>query len=125
VSFSLSIGHGLAGRRVLVLVLVLVAVWAVGFGFETVGDWQLRRWRAVPAHAGQVLDRGLLRYTRHPNYFGDAVAWFGLWLLACSVGSLVSAPRPATSTRRWLLRGAGEQTGAAAEITTRHRARPA
>ena len=61
-----------------------VAVWAVGFAFETVGDWQLRRFRASPSHAGQVLDRGLWRYTRHPNYFGDAVVWFGLWLLACS-----------------------------------------
>ena len=61
-----------------------VAVWAVGFGFEAVGDAQLRRFRADPANAGRVLDRGLWRYTRHPNYFGDAVAWFGLWLLACS-----------------------------------------
>jgi len=46
-----------------------VAVWAVGFGFEAIG---------------RVLDRGLWRYTRHPNYFGDALVWFGLWLLACS-----------------------------------------
>jgi steroid 5-alpha reductase family enzyme len=61
-----------------------VLVWAVGFGFESVGDWQLRRFLASPGHAGQVLDRGLWRYTRHPNYFGDAVLWFGLWLLACS-----------------------------------------
>ena len=61
-----------------------VAVWAVGFGFEAVGDAQLRRFRADPANAGRVLDRGLWRYTRHPNYFGDAVVWFGLWLLACS-----------------------------------------
>ena len=61
-----------------------VAVWLVGFGFETVGDLQLHRFRASPANAGQVLDRGLWRYTRHPNYFGDAVVWFGLWLLACS-----------------------------------------
>jgi steroid 5-alpha reductase family enzyme len=61
-----------------------VAVWAVGFGFETVGDLQLRRFRADPARAGQILDTGLWRYTRHPNYFGDAVVWFGLWLLACS-----------------------------------------
>ncbi len=60
------------------------AVWAVGFGFEAVGDAQLRRFRADPANAGRVLDTGLWRYTRHPNYFGDAVAWFGLWLLACS-----------------------------------------
>jgi steroid 5-alpha reductase family enzyme len=47
-------------------------------------DAQLRRFRADPANAGRVLDRGLWRYTRHPNYFGDAVVWFGLWLLACS-----------------------------------------
>jgi steroid 5-alpha reductase family enzyme len=59
-------------------------VWAVGFGFEAVGDAQLRRFRADPANAGRVLDSGLWRYTRHPNYFGDAVVWFGLWLLACS-----------------------------------------
>ncbi len=45
------------------------AVWAVGFGFEAVGDAQLRRFRADPANAGRVLDRGLWRYTRHPNYF--------------------------------------------------------
>ena len=61
-----------------------VAVWAAGFCFETVGDAQLRRFRSDPGNAGRVLDRGLWRYTRHPNYFGDAVLWFGLWLLACS-----------------------------------------
>jgi steroid 5-alpha reductase family enzyme len=61
-----------------------VVVWAVGFGFEAAGDAQLRRFRADPANAGRVLDTGLWRYTRHPNYFGDAVVWFGLWLLACS-----------------------------------------
>jgi protein-S-isoprenylcysteine O-methyltransferase Ste14 len=68
-----------------------VALWAVGFGFETVGDLQLRRFRADPANAGQVPDRGPWRYTRHPNYVGDAVVWFGLWLLACShwLGALV------------------------------------
>ena len=61
-----------------------VAVWAAGFCFETVGDAQLRRVRSDPGNAGRVLDRGLWRYTRHPSYFGDAVLWFGLWLLACS-----------------------------------------
>ncbi len=61
-----------------------VAVWALGFGFEVVGDAQLSRFRSDPANAGKVLDSGLWRYTRHPNYFGDAVLWFGLWLLACS-----------------------------------------
>ena len=64
--------------------LLGAAIWAVGFGFEAVGDAQLRRFRADPANAGTVMDRGLWRYTRHPNYFGDATVWFGLWLLACS-----------------------------------------
>ncbi|HEX3731600.1 MAG TPA: DUF1295 domain-containing protein [Mycobacteriales bacterium] len=63
-----------------------VAVWAVGFGFESVGDWQLARFerrRASGAERSQVMDRGLWRYTRHPNYFGDACVWWGLFLIAC------------------------------------------
>ena len=59
-------------------------VWGVGFLFEAVGDWQLARFKADPANAGQVMDRGLWRYTRHPNYFGDACLWWGHWLIACS-----------------------------------------
>ena len=58
------------------------AVWAIGFFFESVGDWQLSRFRANPANQGQVMNRGLWRYTRHPNYFGDACAWWGIWLIA-------------------------------------------
>ncbi|HUF52366.1 MAG TPA: DUF1295 domain-containing protein [Dehalococcoidia bacterium] len=54
-----------------------MAVWGVGFSFEAVGDWQLARFKADPANAGKVMDRGLWRYTRHPNYFGDATLWWG------------------------------------------------
>ena len=57
-------------------------VWLVGFTFEAVGDWQLSRFRADPANKGAVMDRGLWRYTRHPNYFGDSVVWWGLYLFA-------------------------------------------
>ena len=60
-----------------------VAIWLLGFVFETAGDLQLRRFRADPATAGRVLDTGLWRYTRHPNYFGDACVWWGLYLIAC------------------------------------------
>jgi len=59
-----------------------VALALVGVAFETIGDWQLTRFRQNPANAGQVLDTGLWRYTRHPNYFGDACVWWGLWLVA-------------------------------------------
>ncbi|MBL8382979.1 MAG: DUF1295 domain-containing protein [Burkholderiales bacterium] len=57
-------------------------VFAVGFAFEAGGDWQLARFRADPANRGKVLDAGLWRLTRHPNYFGEAVIWWSFWLLA-------------------------------------------
>ncbi|MBE0610368.1 MAG: DUF1295 domain-containing protein [Dehalococcoidia bacterium] len=60
------------------------AVFAFGLGFEAVGDFQLARFKADPANAGRVMDRGLWRYTRHPNYFGDAVLWWGLFLIAAA-----------------------------------------
>ncbi|HEY3925384.1 MAG TPA: DUF1295 domain-containing protein [Acidothermaceae bacterium] len=59
-----------------------VAVWIVGFVFEAGGDWQLNAFRNDPANAGLVMDRGLWRYTRHPNYFGDAAQWWGFALIA-------------------------------------------
>ena len=63
-----------------------VALWAVGFGFESVADWQLSRFKRVPANRGAVMDRGLWRYTRHPNYFGDFCTWWGFYLLALAAG---------------------------------------
>jgi steroid 5-alpha reductase family enzyme len=59
-----------------------VVIFASGLAFESIGDWQLARFKADPAHRGKVMDRGLWAYTRHPNYFGDAVVWWSLWLLA-------------------------------------------
>ncbi len=62
------------------------ALWLLGLAFETVGDWQLSRFRANPESKGKVLDTGLWRYTRHPNYFGDACVWWGIWLAAAEAG---------------------------------------
>ncbi|MFE2379648.1 DUF1295 domain-containing protein [Streptomyces sp. NPDC059398] len=59
------------------------AVWLVGLVFEAVGDRQLARFKADPAHRGQIMDRGLWSWTRHPNYFGDFCVWWGLFLLVC------------------------------------------
>lgn len=58
-----------------------VAVWLVGVTFEAVGDWQLRAFKSDPANHGVIMDRGLWAYSRHPNYFGDAAVWWGLWLI--------------------------------------------
>lgn len=73
------------------LALAGLALWLVGIFFEWVGDWQLARFRADPANKGQVMDRGLWRYTRHPNYFGDACAWWGIWIAAASAGWWIAA----------------------------------
>jgi steroid 5-alpha reductase family enzyme len=76
-----------------------VVLFAVGFLFETVGDWQLARFKRDPANAGQVMQAGLWRYTRHPNYFGDALVWWGLSLIALSTpGSLWTIASPAVMT---------------------------
>ena len=68
-----------------------LALYLVGIFFEWVGDWQLARFRADPANAGKVMDHGLWRYTRHPNYFGDACAWWGIWLVAAAVSWEIAA----------------------------------
>lgn len=59
-------------------------IWVIGFGFESAGDFQLARFKADPNNQGKVMDRGLWRYTRHPNYFGDALLWWGFFLIALS-----------------------------------------
>ena len=67
-----------------VFVVVGTFVWAVGMFFETVGDWQLTRFKADPSNAGTVMDRGLWSWTRHPNYFGDFCVWWGIFIVAAS-----------------------------------------
>jgi steroid 5-alpha reductase family enzyme len=77
------------------LVWAGVALWAIGMVFESVGDAQLAAYRAQPRdQRPEVLDTGLWRYTRHPNYFGDACVWWGMWL----AGALASGWLPALAT---------------------------
>ena len=108
---SLPVQLGQYGHAVGVLPTVLTVLgvlsWTVGFVFETVGDAQLARFRADPGNKGQVMDRGLWRYTRHPNYFGDAAVWWGLALLALHhPAGLIGLGSAALMT--WLLaRGTG------------------
>ena len=65
-----------------VIGVVGVLVWGVGMFFEAVGDAQLAKFKRDPANKGLVMNRGLWRYTRHPNYFGDSCVWAGLGLIA-------------------------------------------
>jgi steroid 5-alpha reductase family enzyme len=59
-----------------------VALALTGIAFESIGDAQMSRFKADPAHQGKIIDVGLWRYTRHPNYFGDACLWVGVYLVA-------------------------------------------
>ncbi|MGE3760155.1 MAG: DUF1295 domain-containing protein [Pseudobdellovibrionaceae bacterium] len=59
-----------------------VLFWMVGFFFESVGDEQLRRFKADGKNRGQLMTKGLWSWTRHPNYFGEVLLWWGIWLLA-------------------------------------------
>ena len=63
-----------------------IPIWLIGFFFEAVGDFQLARFKANPANKGKVLQSGVWRYTRHPNYFGDAAQWWAYYLIALAAG---------------------------------------
>ncbi|WP_208720356.1 DUF1295 domain-containing protein [Amycolatopsis circi] len=105
---SLPVQFAMSGTGFGVTAWLGVAVWLLGFAFETIGDEQLRRFRANPENRGQVLDTGLWHYTRHPNYFGDACVWWGLYLLACSTwpgAAMILSPIAMTFT---LARGTGK-----------------
>ncbi|MGW7468884.1 DUF1295 domain-containing protein [Streptomyces xantholiticus] len=66
-------------------------VWLVGFCFEAFGDRQLAQFKADPGNRGRIMDRGLWAWTRHPNYFGDFLVWWGLFLLACGQVGVAAA----------------------------------
>jgi steroid 5-alpha reductase family enzyme len=61
-------------------------IWAFGLLFELIGDAQLAQFKADPRNQGRILTRGLWKYTRHPNYFGEAVLWWGFYILAVAAG---------------------------------------
>jgi len=85
---SLPIQVGIAGAKGWHLAATVgVLLWLFGFLFESVGDFQLARFKSNPANRGRVMNRGLWRYTRHPNYFGDFLVWWGFYCLALESGS--------------------------------------
>lgn len=83
-----------SGAGLNVLDYAAIALWVTGFFFEAVGDYQLSRFKADPANKGKVMDRGLWRYTRHPNYFGDFCVWWSFYLFAVAAGGWWSIVSP-------------------------------
>ena len=85
VSLPLQLGQVRSTPGVGALAVVGVVVWLVGLAFESIGDAQLAAFKRDPSNRGKVMDQGLWRYTRHPNYFGDACVWWGIALVAAEV----------------------------------------
>jgi steroid 5-alpha reductase family enzyme len=63
-------------------IAVGLGIWIIGFSFESIADRQLRRFSAQPSNKGKVMTRGLWKYSRHPNYFGEITLWWGIWLMS-------------------------------------------
>ncbi len=99
VSLPVQLGQVSDSPNLGVVAWIGVAVWAIGLFFEVVGDAQLVVFKRDPINAGAVMNRGLWRYTRHPNYFGDACVWWGIALVAAE-----------TDVGRWGLIGAAVMT---------------
>jgi len=87
ISTPLLAAHRSASPAHLILLDIIgLLLWVVGFFFESAGDFQLSRFKANPTNKGKILDSGVWRYTRHPNYFGDSAQWWGYYLIAAAAG---------------------------------------
>jgi steroid 5-alpha reductase family enzyme len=87
VSLPVQFGNGDSSPGVGPLAVIGIMVWLVGLSFEAIGDLQLSRFKKNPANAGKVMDSGLWSLTRHPNYFGDALLWWGIGIVGAETGS--------------------------------------
>jgi len=67
------------------MVIIGYILWFIGFLFEVIGDYQLKTFLANSANKGRLIQRGLWRYTRHPNYFGEVLLWWGIWIISFSL----------------------------------------
>ena len=96
ISLVIQIGQMAATPAALTRLDILgIVVWVAGFMFESVADWQLAQFKSDPANKGRVMDRGLWAYTRHPNYFGEFLIWWGIYSNhAVDARQLVDHPQP-------------------------------
>ncbi len=90
--------YAAAPTRITLLDDLGLILWALGFFFEAVGDLQLARFKANPDNKGKVMNRGVWRYTRHPNYFGDSAQWWGYYFIAAAASGWWTVFSPALMT---------------------------
>jgi steroid 5-alpha reductase family enzyme len=87
VSLPVSLGQRDTDADAGFIALLGFIVWAIGLYFEAVGDAQLARFKRDPRNADKIMDQGLWALTRHPNYFGDSLVWWGLAIVASVQGA--------------------------------------
>lgn len=85
ISYSVILVNNSSKEGLGILDYIGVLVWLIGFFFEAVGDYQLSRFKRKPENKGKIMTEGLWRFTRHPNYFGEAVMWWGIFLITLSI----------------------------------------
>lgn len=86
IALPIMIAMGNSGIELSWVSYVGLALWLIGFLFEAVGDWQKSKFKADPDNQGKIMQSGLWRYTRHPNYFGEALLWWGIWVYVLPAG---------------------------------------
>ncbi len=84
------INHRETPADITVFSILGLAIWGIGFFFESVGDYQLKKFKENPENKGKIMKSGLWKYTRHPNYFGEATMWWGIAIIAVSVGTSIA-----------------------------------
>ena len=97
ISLPVQVGQA-SGLPMSMLSYLGIAIWTLGFLFESIGDYQLARFKSVGEPGRKVMDQGLWRYTRHPNYFGNALIWWGLFLVAVTESTIWLAISPILMT---------------------------
>jgi steroid 5-alpha reductase family enzyme len=99
ISLSVILTAGQSGKTNLLLLIIGILVWIFGFFFEAVGDYQLKIFISNQENHGKLMTSGLWKYTRHPNYFGEATLWWGIFIISLSCGaSLLAIISPVTIT---------------------------
>jgi len=99
IAFPVVLTHEQVNQSITAWTLLGTGVWLIGYIFEVVGDAQLRGFKQNPDNKGRLMTTGLWAYTRHPNYFGEAVMWWGIFIIALSAGaSFISIVSPIAIT---------------------------
>jgi steroid 5-alpha reductase family enzyme len=99
IAFPVILIHEHENQAISLWTIIGVCVWLIGYFFEVVGDAQLRAFKQKSENKGKLMTTGLWAYTRHPNYFGEAVMWWGIFIIALSAGaSLISVISPIAIT---------------------------